>query len=73
MGHVLEYSTPAIEGRALDVQRQLDERGQRRAPSISDLLIATTAEINNRVVLHLDKDFDLIAAITGEPLERLVT
>ncbi|KAF0963789.1 PIN domain nuclease [Rhodococcus sp. T7] len=68
----LEYSTPAIEDRALDVQRQLAERGQHRAPSILDLLIAATAEINNRVVLHLDKDFDLIAAITGQPLERLV-
>ena len=69
----LEYSTPAIEDRALDVQRQLAERGQHRAPSIPDLLIAATAEIGNRVVLHLDKDFDLIAAITGQPLERLVT
>jgi predicted nucleic acid-binding protein len=69
----LEYSTPAIEDRALEVQRQLAERGQHRAPSIPDLLIAATAEISNRVVLHLDKDFDLIAAITGQPLERLVT
>ncbi|QTJ67153.1 PIN domain nuclease [Rhodococcus sp. ZPP] len=68
----LEYSTPAVEDRALDVQRQLAERGQHRAPSIPDLLIAATAEINNRVVLHLDKDFDLIAAITSQPLERLV-
>lgn len=69
----LEYSTPAIEDRALDVQRQLAEHGQHRAPSIPDLLIAATAEISSRVVLHLDKDFDLIAAITGQPLERLVT
>lgn len=69
----LEYSTPAIEDRALDVQRQLAERGQHRAPSIPDMLIAATAEISNRVVLHLDKDFDLIAAITGQPLERLAT
>lgn len=68
----LEYSTPAIEDRALDVQRQLAERGQHRAPSIPDLLIAATAEMSNRVVLHLDKDFDLIGAITGQSLERLV-
>ena len=44
-----------------------------RAPSIPDLLIAATAEISNRVVLHLDTGFDLIAAITDQPLERLVT
>ncbi|QHE73442.1 hypothetical protein GFS60_07101 (plasmid) [Rhodococcus sp. WAY2] len=35
--------------------------------------IATTAETSNRVVLHLNTDFDLIAAITGQPLKRLVT
>ncbi len=36
----IEYSTPAIEDRAIDVQRQLAERGQHRAPSIPDLLVA---------------------------------
>jgi predicted nucleic acid-binding protein len=49
----------------------LADRGQHRAPSISDLLIAATAEIARLTVLHLDKDFDLIAAITGQPIERL--
>ena len=67
----VEYSTPTIEDRAIDVQGQLAERGQHRAPSIPDLLIAATAEISNRIVLHLDKDFDLIAELTGQPLERL--
>ena len=66
-----EYSTPTIEDRAIDVQGQLAERGQHRAPSIPDLLIAATAEISNRIVLHLDKDFELIAELTGQPLERL--
>ncbi|MGB3675484.1 MAG: PIN domain-containing protein [Candidatus Nanopelagicales bacterium] len=47
---------PAIEDRALEVQQQLAERGQHRASSIPDLLIAATAEFSNRVVLHLDKD-----------------
>ena len=67
----VDYSTPAIEDRAVDVQGQLAERGQHRAPSIPDLLIAATAEIGNRIVLHLDKDFELIAQLTGQPLERL--
>jgi predicted nucleic acid-binding protein len=67
----VEYSTPTIEDRAIDVQGQLAERGQHRAPSIPDLLIAATAEISNRIVLHLDKDFELIAQLTGQPLERL--
>ncbi|MHB8274130.1 MAG: PIN domain-containing protein [Dermatophilaceae bacterium] len=69
----VEYSTPAIEGRAMTVQRQLAERGQHRAPSIPDLLIAATAEFSNRVVLHVDKDFELIADLTGQPVERLTT
>jgi predicted nucleic acid-binding protein len=36
-----------------------------------DLIIATAAELAGLTVLHLDKDFDLIAEITGQPIERL--
>ena len=67
----VEYLTPAAEDRTVEVQRLLAERGQHRAPSIPDLLIAAVAELNQRTVLHLDKDFDLIADLTGQPLERL--
>lgn len=65
------YLTPAIEERALEVQLLLAERGQHRGPSIPDLLVAATAELSRLTVLHVDKDFDLVAAITGQPLERL--
>ncbi len=67
----VEYLTPAIEDRALEVQGLLGERGQHRAPSIPNLLIAATAEITGRVVLHVDKDFELIASITSQPVQRL--
>ncbi len=67
----IEYLTPAIEDRALDVQVQLAKRGHHRAPSIPDLLIAATAELAKLTVLHLDKDFELIAEITGQAVERL--
>ncbi|MBA3309625.1 MAG: PIN domain nuclease [Nocardioidaceae bacterium] len=67
----VEYATPAIEDRAIEVQRRLAERGQHRAPSIPDLLIAATAELSNRIVLHLDKDFELIADLTSQQIERL--
>ena len=67
----VEYATPAIEDRAVEVQLQLADRGQHRAPSIPDLLIAATAELAGLVVLHLDKDFELIADLTGQPTERL--
>ena len=67
----VEYLTPAIEDRALQVQLVLADRGQHRAPSIPDLLIAAAAELAGLTVLHVDKDFDLIASITGQPVERL--
>jgi predicted nucleic acid-binding protein len=67
----IEYLTPAIEDRAFQVQMLLAERGQHRAPSIPDLLIAATAEKAGLTILALDKDFDLIAAITGQPVETL--
>ena len=69
----VEYLTPRIEDRALELQSVLAERGQHRAPSIPDLLIAATAELSEHTVLHLDKDFELIAQITGQPIERLNT
>lgn len=69
----VEYLTPAIEDRAMDVQLTLAGRGKHRAPSIPDLLIAAAAEIVGLTVLHVDKDFDLIAEITGQPVERLAT
>ncbi len=67
----VEYLTPAIEERAVDVLALLADRGHHRAASIPDLIIAATAELAGLAVLHHDKDFDLIAEITGQPLERL--
>jgi len=66
-----EYLTPAMEDRAVEVQMILAERSQHRAASIPDLLIAATAELGQLTVLHLDKDFELIAQITGQPVERI--
>ena len=67
----VEYLTPAIEDRAVEVQTLLADRGHHRAPAVPDLLIAATAELADLTVLHLDKDFEVIAAITGQPIERL--
>ena len=69
----VEYLTPAIEDRAVEVLALLADRGQHRAPSIPDLIIAATAELAGLTVLHLDKDFDIIAQITDQPMERLAT
>ena len=67
----VEYMTPAIEDRAAEVLTLLADRGQHRAPSVPDLIIAATAELAGLTVLHLDKDFDVIADVTGQPVERL--
>lgn len=67
----VEYQTPAIEDRAVEVLTLLADRGQHRVPSIPDLIIAATAELTGLTVLHADKDFEIIAGITGQSLERL--
>jgi predicted nucleic acid-binding protein len=67
----VEYQTPAIEDRSVEVLTLLADRGQHRAPSIPDLIIAATAELTGLTILHADKDFEVIARITGQPLERL--
>ena len=67
----VEYLTPAVEDRAVEVQLLLAGQGQHRAPSIPDILIAATGELAGLTVLHVDKDFELIASITGQPTERL--
>jgi predicted nucleic acid-binding protein len=65
----VEYQ-PAIEDRAVGVLTLLADRGQHRAPSIPDLIIAAT-EFAGLTVLHVDQDFEIIAGVTGQPLERL--
>ena len=69
----VEYATPAAEDRAVEVLTVLCDSGQHRAPSIPDLLIAATAESAGLVVLHDDTDFDLIAEVTGQSVQRLET
>lgn len=67
----VQYLTPAIEDRAVEVQILLADRGQHRAPSIPDLMVAATAELAGLIVLHFDMDFDLITEVTGQPVEQL--
>ncbi|ROR97457.1 hypothetical protein EDD28_2056 [Salana multivorans] len=63
--------TPTVESRAVEVQGELARRGYHRAVSIPDLLVAAVAELAGYTVLHVDKDFDLIAEVTGQRVERL--
>lgn len=47
------------------------QHGPERGASIPDLIIAASAELAGLHVLHVDKDFDAIAALTGQPITRL--
>jgi predicted nucleic acid-binding protein len=67
----VEYLTPAIEDRAVEVLTLLADRGRHRAPSIPDLISAAAAELAGLTVLHLHEDFEVIAGLTGQSVERL--
>jgi predicted nucleic acid-binding protein len=58
--------------RAIDVQTALARKGQYRGVTIPDLLIAAAAEAAGLCVLHYDADFDLVAEVTGQPVEWVV-
>jgi predicted nucleic acid-binding protein len=46
--------------------------GAAPSPSVPDLIIAATAKLAGLIVLHCDKDFDLIASVTGQAAEWLI-
>lgn len=54
--------------RAIEVQRELARRSRLRAVGIADLLLAATAERHRVTLLHYDRDFDVVADITGQPM-----
>ncbi|UGY92609.1 PIN domain nuclease [Streptomyces gobiensis] len=55
-----------IWDRALKVQSEAMNAGFHRALSLTDLLIAATAERYEVTVLHYDGDYDMIASVTGQ-------
>ena len=59
--------------RATDVMHALAERGtlHHRQVPILDLLIAAAAEAAEIPVLHYDRDFELIAEVTGQPVRAI--
>lgn len=63
--------TERVIDRAFEVQGLMIRAGTHRAPSPADLILAACAELNGLIVLHYDKDFDLIAAVTAQPVEWL--
>ncbi|MGH3560861.1 MAG: PIN domain nuclease [Mycobacterium sp.] len=70
----LEYlTTPdTVWERAWEVQEELTEKGLHRSVKVPDLIIAAIAEHHRVCVMHYDRDFDRIAAITGQTVEWAV-
>lgn len=64
-----------IDDRAYDrawvVQGELTKRGQHRSAGPVDLILAATAELRGLTLLHRDRDYECIAAITGQPAQWL--
>jgi predicted nucleic acid-binding protein len=54
---------------AIAVQARLVEEGNWRALGLADLIIAATAQRHGATVLHYDGDFDMIASVTGQPMQ----
>jgi predicted nucleic acid-binding protein len=71
LGHASRVPDAHDRGQGARGPAAARRQGQHRGPSIPDLLIAATAELAGLTVLHFDKDFDLIAKLTGQAAERL--
>jgi predicted nucleic acid-binding protein len=59
--------------RAIDVFEALAERGplHHRQVALPDLLVAAAAEVAGVPVCHYDRDFELIAEVTGQPVRAI--
>ncbi|MGK2880567.1 MAG: PIN domain nuclease [Mycobacterium sp.] len=70
----LEYlTTPdTVWDRAWEVQQALAADGLHRTVKIPDLITAAVAEHHGVAVIHYDRDFERIAAVTRQPMEWVV-
>jgi predicted nucleic acid-binding protein len=73
----LERSYPSVVmpdrvyERAAEVQELLTQKGKHRGPGAIDLLVAATAELTGRTLLHYDRDFETVAGATGQAAQWL--
>ena len=66
---------PVTDGdhqRALQVQGLLARQGQQRMLSLVDALVCAVAESRGLTVLHYDRDFEVVSAVTGQPHHWIV-
>jgi len=58
----------ALGTRTWDVQGELTNKSQHRSAGPVDLVVAATAELHGLTLLHHDRDFGVIASVTGQPV-----
>ena len=63
-------TTPDDWRRALEVHRMLAESGagHQRSVRLVDLIVAAVAERHRYPVAHVDRDYERIAGLTGQPI-----
>lgn len=54
--------------RAAEVQDRLTDRGAHRSAGMVDLLVAACAELSRLTLVHYDRDFLQVAAVTDQPV-----
>ncbi|MBO0809615.1 MAG: PIN domain-containing protein [Actinobacteria bacterium] len=62
----------AAEDLVTQIMKLLAAKGHHRAPGIADLFVAAVGKASNATVLHYDKDFELIADVTGQRQEWVI-
>lgn len=62
----------ACTDRAIEVQGLLAAGAKHRGVPMASLLVSAAAELAGLIVLHYDRDFDLIVEVTGQPTEWVV-
>lgn len=68
---LLAIEQPTLDS-AVEVQAALAARAEHRGASLPDLIIAAAAECARVTLLHYDADYDLIASVTGQPVDWVV-
>jgi predicted nucleic acid-binding protein len=69
--YISVFMPDRVYERAAEVQEMLTAKGQHRSAGPVDLLVAATAELTGRTLVHYDKDFEVVAQFTKQPTQWL--
>jgi predicted nucleic acid-binding protein len=64
-------NTPEVATRAREIQAALATASRHRGAGSFDILVAAFALTYNATVLHHDRDYDVIASVTGLAAQRV--